>query len=118
MSSNIRIPSTCDYCGKEFIAKTLKTRYCSHTCNNRDYKLKLKNKKVNKEIKHRKEKEVSKDLETLKNKEYLSARDAAIIVGCSTKTIYRLVNNGTIKAVNLSKRLTRINRKSLDKIIS
>lgn len=118
MSTNIRIQSTCDYCGKDFIAKTLKTRYCSHTCNSRDYKKKLKNKRLNQEVKHRKDNQISKDLESLKDREYLSAKDAAVIVGCSTKTIYRLINDGTIKGVNLSKRLTRINKKSLDKIIS
>lgn len=118
MSSNIRIESTCDFCGKKFIAKTLRTRYCSHICNSRDYKKKLKDKKLREEVKNRKVSKNSKDLEALKNKEYLSARDAAVIVGCSTKTIYRLLNNGTLKGVNLSKRLTRINKKSLDKIIT
>lgn len=118
MSSNIRIESTCDFCGEKFIAKTLRTRYCSHICNSRDYKKKLKDKKLRGEVKNRKVSKNSKDLEALKNKEYLSARDAAVIVGCSTKTIYRLVNDGTIKGVNLSKRLTRINKKSLDRIIS
>ena len=100
------------------MAKTFKTRYCSHTCNSRDYKKKLKNEKLKGEVKNRKENWISKDLEALKNKEFLSARDAAVIVGCSTKTIYRLLNDGTIKGVNLSKRLTRINKKSLDRIIS
>ena len=118
MSSNIRVESTCDFCGQKFMAKTLKTRYCSHTCNSRDYKKKLKNKKLKGEFKNRKANEISKNLEDLKNREYLSARDAAVIVGCSTKTIYRLLNDGTIKGVNLSKRLTRINKKSLDRIIS
>ena len=118
MSSNIRIESTCDFCGEKFIAKTLRTRYCSHICNSRDYKKKLKDKKLKGEVKNRKDNEISKDLEALRNKEYLSARDAAVLVGCSTKTIYRLLNDGTIKGVNLSKRLTRINKKSLDRIIS
>lgn len=118
MSTNIRVESTCDFCGKNFIAKTLKTRYCSHTCNSRDYKMKLKNEKLKGVVKSRKDNKISKDLEALKNKEYLSAQDAAVIVGCSTKTIYRLISDGTIKGVNLSKRLIRINKKSLDKIIS
>jgi excisionase family DNA binding protein len=80
--------------------------------------MKLKNKKLNGEVKKRKDNEISKDLEALKDREFLSARDAAVIVGCSTKTIYRLLSDGTIKGVNLSKRLIRINKKSLDKIIS
>ena len=117
MSSNIRIESTCDFCGENFIGKTLRTRYCSHICNSRDYKKKLKEKKLKGEVKNREETEISKDLEALKNKEYLSAKDAAILIGCSTKTIYRLINDGTIKGVNLSKRMIRINKRSLDRII-
>ena len=114
MSSNIRIKSTCDFCGSEFIAKTLKTRYCSHNCNRKDYKARQKKKKINTEINSRNTKT---RLEDLKGREYLSVIDVAAIMGCSSKTVYRLLNEGTIKGVNLSKRLTRINKKSLDKII-
>lgn len=114
MSSNLRIKSTCDYCGTEFIAKTTKTRYCSHKCNSRDYKQKLRTKKVNKEWNFRNEKT---QLENLKYRDYLSVNEAAALIGCSTKTVYRLVKDGTIKSVNLSERLTRINKRSLDKVI-
>ena len=114
MSSNLRIKSTCNYCGTEFIAKTTKTRYCSHKCNSRDYKEKLRTKKVKQELNYRNR---STQIEKLKYRDYLSVNETAALIGCSTKTVYRLVNDGTIKSVNLSKRLTRINKRSLDKVI-
>lgn len=40
MSSNIRINRIFGYCHQKFVAKTLTTKYCSHTCNQRDYKKK------------------------------------------------------------------------------
>ena len=38
MSSNIEIDKNCEYCGKLYTARTLYTRYCSHTCNKKGYK--------------------------------------------------------------------------------
>jgi hypothetical protein len=38
MTSTIRISRKCIYCNIEYIAKTIHTKYCSHTCNRRDYK--------------------------------------------------------------------------------
>ena len=38
ISSNIRIMKCCMYCGQEFTAKTIRTRYCSHVCNQRGCK--------------------------------------------------------------------------------
>ena len=46
MSSNIEIKRVCEYCGNEFTARTTKTKYCSHKCNSRDYKKKIKEKKI------------------------------------------------------------------------
>ena len=115
MSSNIRLKSTCDFCGNEFIAKTTHTRYCSHTCNRKDYKAQLKKKKINKVVSSR---DTTNKLRELEGRDYLSVQDVSVIMGCSSKTIYRLINDGTLKGVNLSQRLTRISRKSLDKLIS
>lgn len=38
MSSNLKIPKICEFCKNTFIARTTRTRYCSHTCNSRAYK--------------------------------------------------------------------------------
>jgi len=46
MSSNLSYFKNCEYCNEYFEAKTLYTRYCSHTCNRRHYKKTIREKKV------------------------------------------------------------------------
>lgn len=40
MSSKIEVQRICQYCKKEFTARTTVTKYCSHKCNQRAYKAK------------------------------------------------------------------------------
>ena len=117
MSSSIRLKSICDYCGNEFIDKTIKTRYCSHSCNSKDYKARKKNQKV-KEVTNLKKGEMQlNNLDILNSKDFLTVQDVSLIIGCSSRTVYRLISNGTIKAVNLSERLIRVNKRSLENVI-
>ena len=117
MSSNIRVQKICEYCGEEYIAKTTQTRYCSHTCNSRDYKARKRAEKVERSktttilIK-------SKPIRELKEKPYLKVKETATLLGCSPRTIYRLIDNGTIKASNLGERLTRIDSWQIHKLIN
>ena len=117
MSSNIKIQRICEYCNKEFTARTTKTKYCSHKCNQRHYKVKFKQTKI-----ENSNKETLKmtlfPLEQLKAKEFLTIIEVATLLNCSTKTIYRHIDKGNIKAVNLGQRMTRVKRSSLDKIFS
>ena len=46
MSSNLKITKTCEWCGKEFIARTTSTSYCSHRCSNLAYKERKRQKKL------------------------------------------------------------------------
>ena len=39
-----------------------------------------------------------------------------MLLNCSNRTIYRLIENGTIQSFNLNKRLTRIKRTDIDKL--
>ena len=116
MSSNIKVQKICKYCGKEFTARTTVTKYCSANCAKRAYKDRIKTKNIEKSnietlnIK-------TKPIDELKAKEFLSVRDASILLGCSIRTAYRLINNGTLKAINLADRLTRIKRSNIDKLL-
>lgn len=38
MSSNIFVNRVCQWCGKEFVARTTTTNYCSHRCSGLAYK--------------------------------------------------------------------------------
>lgn len=46
MSSNIQVERICLYCNSKFIARTTKTKYCSHRCNSRHYKQLAKEEKI------------------------------------------------------------------------
>jgi len=116
MSSNIKVQKICQYCGKEFTAKTTVTKYCSHKCASAAYKARKRMGKmeVSNEETHR---IINLPFDELKAKEFLTVRDVSILLGCSLRTAYRLIDNGTLKAVNLAKRMTRIRRSELNKLM-
>lgn len=58
------------------------------------------------------------NIETIKSKEFLTVREVAILLSCSVRTVYYYIESGTIKAVNLSQRLTRIKRTDIDKLFA
>ncbi|QCX38363.1 helix-turn-helix domain-containing protein [Aureibaculum algae] len=113
MSSNIRIQRICEYCNNEFTARTTLTKYCSHKCNSRHYKAKAKETKIdisNMETKGK----VNIALEKIKKKEFLNVEEVALLLNCSKRTVYSHIRNGSIHAVNLGHRLTRIKKSTLD----
>ncbi|MEP3209550.1 MAG: helix-turn-helix domain-containing protein [Maribacter sp.] len=116
MSSNIRIQRICMHCGEGFIAKTTVTKYCGDTCAKRAYKARKKAEKIE-SSNHETKLIISKPIEELKAKEFLSVRDVSILLGCSIRTTYRLINDGTIKATNLAERMTRVRRSELNKLL-
>lgn len=116
MSSNIRVQRICQHCSQEFTAKTTVTKYCSDNCAKRAYKLRKKNEKIeesNNEI----VRILNKPIEELNAKDFLTAKEVSVLLNCSLRTVYRLIENGTIKATNLSERMTRIRRSTLDNLI-
>ncbi|WP_010520894.1 helix-turn-helix domain-containing protein [Aquimarina agarivorans] len=56
-----------------------------------------------------------KPIININSKEFLSVPETAILLGCSTKTIYRLISKKEINAHNLGTRLTRVKRSEIDK---
>jgi hypothetical protein len=110
MSSNIEVQRICQFCGKEFIARTTVTQYCGDNCAKRAYKARQRAAKValsNIETLSVK----TKPIEELKAKEFLTVRDVATLLNCSVRSVYYC-----IKAVNLSERSTRIKRSDIDKL--
>lgn len=113
MSSNIRIIRKCAHCEKEFTARTLKTIYCSHKCNQRHYKQRKREEKLESALK--KDNEPKLYTETLNIKQFLSIDETALLLGASKRTIYRLIADGTIKPGKLGAR-TIIKRLAIDKL--
>ena len=44
--SNIRIKKICEWCGQEFVAQKVTTKYCSHRCANLAYKQAIRAKRI------------------------------------------------------------------------
>ena len=96
MSSNIKVKRICVYCSSEFIAKTTSTRYCSKKCNTAHYKAKARTQKVeqsNTETKRIR----NKPIQDIQEKEFLTVKDVSILLGCSIRSAYRLIDNGTLR---------------------
>ena len=116
MSSNIKVKRICVYCSSEFVAQTTSTKYCSKKCNSAHYKAKVRAKKVERSNIETTQKK-HKPIQDVQAKEFLSVKDVSFLLGCSIRSTYRLIDNGTLKAVNLAERMTRINRTEVDKLL-
>lgn len=115
MSSNIQIQRVCQHCGEEFTARTTVTRYCSHRCASAAHKARVRAGKVvvsNTETQHT----ISKPIQEIKAKEFLTVRDIATLLNCSLRTAYRIIAKGNIKAVNIAQRKTLVKRSEIDKL--
>ena len=115
MSSNIRVNRICQHCKIEFVAKTTVTKFCSYGCAKRAYKAAIRKTKItqsNEEISTIK----SKPFESVKTKDYLTVKDASLLLSSSIKAVYKMIENGRVVATNLSKRKTLIKRSEIDKL--
>lgn len=109
MSSNIRIEKICIFCKEKFTAKTFSTKYCSHRCNQKDYKKKVKEEKLRKskeefqtEVKLKQLKVVS--LEDVQKKSYLTIKEVCLLMNISDSTIRKLIKNGELKTIRIGKK--------------
>ena len=115
MSSNIQIQRICQFCGKEFIARTTVTKYCSDGCAKKAYKARIKSFKINdsntqtfqlKNLPNERIREIG-------TKEYLNIEESCLLLSVSRWTLWRMIKNGRISATKLG-RLTRIKRSAID----
>ncbi|MFD1096238.1 helix-turn-helix domain-containing protein [Salegentibacter chungangensis] len=119
MSSNIRIKKNCQLCNSEFIAKTTVTKYCSDNCAKIAYKARKRAEKINKARNPAPKTQSKKsDLSDIQQKDYLTVKEASLLLGCSSKSIYRMITNKTIQSVNLGQRMTRIKRTEIDTLFN
>ena len=107
MSSNISIQRICKQCNTEFTAKTTVTQFCSTDCGKKAYKIKERNRKIEASNTQTVQTKI-KSIEILNSKEFLTVSDVASLLNCSIRTVYYLIENGTVMSVNLLKRKTII----------
>jgi excisionase family DNA binding protein len=117
MSSNILVQRICKNCNSEFTAKTTVTKYCSKNCNRNAWR-KRKQAGLVKKINRATKKEISTERVEIKDKDFLSVNDVALLLNCTNRTVYHLIKTGRLKATNLATRVTRIKRTNLDELFS
>ncbi|RQO37646.1 hypothetical protein DBR39_12190 [Chryseobacterium sp. KBW03] len=117
----MKIKKICEHCGLEFIAQTTVTRYCCKTCNSRAYKINVRELReklteATQEVSkpQSKPKEDPSSYFALKTLDYLTVKEASILLKCDKRTVYRMVKNGSIPAANLSIRKIRLLKKDID----
>lgn len=107
--SNIPIRKVCEFCGKEFIAGKITTRFCSKTCNSRAYKLRQRQLIVG-----RAEAESELPTKETQDKSILTPNEAAALLGVTPRSVYNLIYNGKLKATKLSSRMTLLRRSDIE----
>jgi excisionase family DNA binding protein len=115
MSSKIQVQRICEFCSKEFMAKTTVTRFCSLKCASKAHKQMVRNRKVvASEIQTIEKK--NQPIEDLKGKEFLTVREVSRLLNCSIRSAYYYIESGSINSVNLGQRITRVKRSDIDKL--
>lgn len=115
--SKLKIPKICEFCEKPFEAKTVTTRFCSISCNNKALK---KLKKMVKELEAKQtllERSATKITE-IQTRPYISVREAVALFGISRDTIHRLIKNKKITAFNVGQRLTRVSKVDIEQMFT
>ena len=115
MSSNIRIEKTCEVCGNKYIAKRTVTRSCSLNCARLLYKRTKRNEKIEAVI--QKEAVIKPFNPVVGQKEFLTVAEACHLINASRWTIYRLIDNGQLKAAKIG-RNTRIARTAINHLFN
>ena len=106
--AKFQITRKCEVCGATFLAKTIESKCCSDKCSKIAWRLKKREEK--------KQALLDKVVEKIpKSRDYISVSEAAAMFGISRDTIYRLITKGIISSINISERLTRVDKNELMK---
>lgn len=116
MASNIKIERICLFCGNKFTAQKTTSKYCSHKCAARAYKVREREKKIQLALEPLPTtyKKVTQDLTS---KEFVTPSQAAELLGVGRSTIYRYLQNEELKCAQL-KGKTLIRRSDIDALFN
>ncbi len=99
----------CACCGREFTAYSGVQKYCSVGCADEAKKEKKK--------RHEDFLRAAEPVVGLRQQEYLTFSRAAILMGCSRQYVYKLVNQGKLKASRISSRMAIIRRADIESML-
>lgn len=101
MSSNLSVNRVCEYCKNTFVAKTTRTRFCSPICNGRNNKMIIRNLKIKEsdlDTLSKSNDTQTQKIEEIKGRDFLTVKDASLLLNISTKTLYRLIERKEINS--------------------
>jgi len=104
-----KIQKQCAICETPFTPKTVNSIYCSKNCSDIAYRRKKAQLK-----KEEQRKTVARNIPS--DRQYISVPEAVILFGIAKSTLYRHIRQGRIPAINLGKRLVRIDRTTIEKM--
>lgn len=96
------------------MARTTVTRFCSHICNSRYGKRKVRELK----IQASEMQVVAATAMDVIAAEFLTVREAAGLLNTSVRSIYHIIQSGRIKAIRLTPRKTLVKRIDIDQMLS
>lgn len=113
--TNIRIIKKCEFCGAEFVAQKVTTRFCSKKCSEHSYKKRMRQRFAQDATSHEETTARKEIIESVSSLEFLTPNQAATLLGLGKVTVYRYMWTGVIKARQF-KGKTLIRRKDIEKI--
>jgi len=125
MSSNIRISKACEYCKQLFTAKTIHTRYCSHTCNRKAYKGLKRKEKIDSVTRPSIPTNptippipqiIGTDYIAISKKEFLTINEACLLLNITSVTLRRWIKSGIVPTQRIGKKHI-IKRKEIDRLL-
>jgi excisionase family DNA binding protein len=110
MSSNLRIVKICAFCKQEFIAKKTTTETCSDPCAKRLYKVKQRQKAIRQVEDETMVKREPKafitegEIKAVQAKEWLTLKEAALLLNVSPLTLRRWTIAGIVKSKKIGRK--------------
>lgn len=104
-----KIEKQCAICGQSFVPKTVNSVYCSKKCSDVAYRMKKAQQKKAEEMRAIADKISAERI-------YISVPEAISMFGVAKSTLYRLIRQKKIPAINLGTRLIRIDRVAIEQM--
>ncbi len=110
MSSNLRIGKVCAFCKQEFIARKTTTETCSDPCAKRLYKVKQREEAIQRVEAETMVKREPKafitegEIKAVQAKEWLTLKEAALLLNVSPLTLRRWTLAGNVKSKKVGRK--------------
>ena len=117
-ASKVKIKKVCEWCGQEFIAWKVSTRFCSKQCNSHAYKDAIRKRVLLQTERETMEKAEKISASKTGNQDYMSIAEAASLLGVTRMTVYNLIYSNVLRASKITSRLTFVRRCDIDAMLT